>query len=292
MELRNLTENSEEQSSGNPGGGSMVFDLLPLGRVFPNPRQPRKVFDQGAILELAQSIKANGVLQPILVRRRGEGFQIVSGERRFQACKIAGLSHIPAVMRDMGDSETLLAGLIENIQREELNPVEEARAFREIILNYGMTHDLLAQRLGRSRSALTNRLRILQLPGSVQQLIVSGMLSAGHAKILAGLPDPGQTEAWANRIIEGGWSVYETEKQVANMKEGSRDNSRKKVLHQKVRNSENSADIHIRRTEENLQELLGAKVRIRRGRQRSRIEIEFYDEADLERVIERLVPGM
>ncbi|HAE39080.1 MAG TPA: chromosome partitioning protein ParB, partial [Candidatus Riflebacteria bacterium] len=168
----------------------MEFRMLPLDRVYPNPNQPRKIFDKQALDELAQSIRENGILQPVLVRKIGDRYQIVSGERRYRASKLAGARTIPAVIRKLDEEQTLLAGLIENIQRQDLNPIEEAKTLRDILLNYGLTHDQLAEKVGRSRSALTNRLRLLQLPVEIQELVIAGKISSGHAKMLAGIKDP------------------------------------------------------------------------------------------------------
>ncbi len=265
----------------------LIFDLLPIEKVAPNPKQPRKIFDRTTLEELAQSIRANGVLQPILVRRWGDGYQIISGERRYQACKIAGLTQIPAVLRDMNEQQTLLAGLIENIQREDLNPVEEAATLRQIILEFGLTHDELARRLGRSRSALTNRLRLLSLPGHVQQLIASGKISAGHAKMLAGLRDHSEVQAWVDRILTKSLSVYETEKELADAKPSGNGHPGNRSRASAPRKQ--AGDIHVRQVESRIQELLGAKVHIRQGRAKSRIEIEFYSNEDLERVVDMLL---
>jgi ParB family chromosome partitioning protein len=262
----------------------MHFRLLPLAEVYANPNQPRKIFEKQALEELAQSIRENGILQPILVRQIGDRYQIVSGERRFRAAKMAGLKYIPAVVRKMNEEQTLLAGLIENIQRQDLNPVEEAKTLREILLNYGLTHDQLAERIGRSRSALTNRLRLLQLPYDVQLMIIDGKISPGHAKMLAGMKSPLEIRTWARRIVSEQLSVYETEKQIAQSKERLLEN-----LNKKGKNKIMASDLHVRAVEENLQELLGARVRIRQGKKKGRIEIEFYDRNDLERVVDSMV---
>ena len=260
----------------------MNFLVVPLAEVVPNGDQPRKLFDHQTIEELAQSIKANGLLQPILVRPRGGSYQIISGERRYRACRKLGLTEIPVVVRPLNDQDTLLAGLIENIQREDLNPVEEAQTLKRILLDYGLTHDQLAEAVGRSRSAITNRLRILQLPMEVQEQIATGTLSSGHAKMLAGLKDPHQILYWVKRILEHQLSVYETEKLMAQERKTAKPPPKAQEK-RKV-----SANVHIHELEQNLQEVLGAKVRIRQGRTRGRIEIEFYDRDDLERVVETL----
>ena len=261
------------------------FKMLPIDKVFPNANQPRKLFNKETLEELAQSIRENGVLQPILVRQIGNNYQIVSGERRYRASKLAGMKSIPAVVRCLNEEKTMLAALIENIQRQDLNPVEEARTLRDIILNYGLTHDQLAEKVGKSRSALTNRLRLLQLPPEVQLMVADGRISAGHAKMLAGLKDKESVKFWAKKIINEQLSVYETEKQIGQSKI---DGQRNSVLKRRNKNSVTS-DLHIRALEESLQELWGAKVRIRHGKNKGRIEIEFYNSEDLERVVDSLM---
>lgn len=259
--------------------------MLPIDKVFPNANQPRKLFDKNALEELAQSIRENGVLQPILVRQIGDNYQIVSGERRYRASKMAGMKSIPAVVRCLNEEKTMLAALIENIQRQDLNPVEEARTLRDIILNYGLTHDQLAEKVGKSRSALTNRLRLLQLPPEVQLMVADGRISAGHAKMLAGLKNSDTVKFWAKKIINEQLSVYETEKQIGQSKVNQQNNE----VFKKKKNNYISSDIHVRALEESLQELWGAKVRIRHGKSKSRIEIEFYNDEDLERVVDSIM---
>lgn len=288
--LKNHLSNSENFADKSTAGyaaeienSEMEFRFLPLEKVYPNPNQPRKIFDKQALEELAQSIRENGVLQPVLVRSIGGRFQIVSGERRFRASKMAGMKKIPAVIRKLDEEKTMLAGLIENIQRQDLNAIEEAKTLRDIVLNFGLTHDQLAEKVGCSRSALTNRLRLLQLPADVQGLVIEGRISAGHAKMLAGLKEPLEIKTWARRIIKDQLSVYETEKQISQSKnncENSKIRKGKAIM---------SSDLHVRAVEENLQELLGAKVKIRQGKSKGRIEIEFYNRDDLERVVESMV---
>ncbi|HNV70884.1 MAG TPA: ParB/RepB/Spo0J family partition protein [Candidatus Ozemobacteraceae bacterium] len=262
----------------------MEFHLIPLDRVHINPRQPRKFFDSEKIEELAQSIHANGILQPILVRAKGDRYEIISGERRYRAARIAGLDRIPAVIRSLADREAHFAAIIENLQREDLNPVEEAQALREVILEYSLTHDQLAERLGKSRSAVTNLLRILQLPDDVQSLISNGKISPGHAKILVGLRDLKEIRRWVRQIVRENLSVYETERQLAHARTETKAKTEAGTKGKKAV----TGDLHVRHAEDNLMEALGAKVRIRQGRKRGVIEIEFYSPDDLERLIENL----
>lgn len=281
--LSNSVDIKTENKVGNNQETQIDFKMLPIDKVFPNKNQPRKLFDKSTLEELAQSIRENGVLQPILVRQIGDNYQIVSGERRYRASKLAGMKSIPAVVRRLSEEKTMLAALIENIQRQDLNPVEEARTLRDIILNYGLTHDQLAEKVGKSRSALTNRLRLLQLPPEVQLMVADGRISAGHAKMLAGLKDNNTIRFWAKKIISEQLSVYETEKQIGQSKAEEQVTFRKKLK------ASGTSDLHIRALEDTLQELWGAKVRIRQGKSKGRIEIEFYNTEDLERVVDSMV---
>ena len=281
--LSNSADIETENKVGLNQEAQIDFKMLPIDRVFPNKNQPRKLFDKSTLEELAQSIRENGVLQPILVRQIGNNYQIVSGERRYRASKLAGMKSIPAVVRHLSEEKTMLAALIENIQRQDLNPVEEARTLRDIILNYGLTHDQLAEKVGKSRSALTNRLRLLQLPPEVQIMVADGRISAGHAKMLAGLKDNETVRFWAKKIISEQLSVYETEKQIGQSK------AEEQVTFKKKLKASGTSDLHIRALEDTLQELWGAKVRIRQGKSKGRIEIEFYNTEDLERVVDSMV---
>ena len=281
--LSNSVDIETDNKVGNSQEAQIDFKMLPIDRVFPNKNQPRKLFDKSTLEELAQSIRENGVLQPILVRQIGNNYQIVSGERRYRASKLAGMKSIPAVVRRLSEEKTMLAALIENIQRQDLNPVEEARTLRDIILNYGLTHDQLAEKVGKSRSALTNRLRLLQLPPEVQIMVADGRISAGHAKMLAGLKDNETVRFWAKKIISEQLSVYETEKQIGQSK------AEEQVTFKKKLKASGTSDLHIRALEDTLQELWGAKVRIRQGKSKGRIEIEFYNTEDLERVVDSMV---
>jgi ParB family chromosome partitioning protein len=281
--LSNSVDIETENKVGNNQETQIDFKMLPIDKVFPNKNQPRKLFDKSTLEELAQSIRENGVLQPILVRQIGDNYQIVSGERRYRASKLAGMKSIPAVVRRLSEEKTMLAALIENIQRQDLNPVEEARTLRDRIRNYDLTHDQLAEKVGKSRSALTNRLRLLQLPTEVQLMVADGRISAGHAKMLAGLKDNDTIRFWAKKIISEQLSVYETEKQIGQSK------AEEQVTFKKKLKASGTSDLHIRALEDTLQELWGAKVRIRQGKSKGRIEIEFYNTEDLERVVDSIM---
>jgi ParB family chromosome partitioning protein len=259
------------------------FEFIAIQKIVPNPNQPRKFFDSEKIDELAQSIRASGILQPILVRRREDFFEIISGERRFHAAKKAGLVEVPAVLKSCTDQEMQVAALVENLQREDLNPIEEAHAIREILVSHGLTHDQLAEQLGRSRSSLTNLLRMLRLPESVQTQIIAGKVSPGHAKMLAGLESPEEILYWTDRIVTENLSVYETEKQLSLTRQ------KKGPAH--ARKAKTLGDVNLRLVEDRLGEQFGAKVRIRQGRNKGVMEVEFYNREDLERLVEQFIPG-
>jgi ParB family chromosome partitioning protein len=274
---------TNEKSDQDSSGGTYL--VLAPEKITPNPDQPRKHFDGEKIEELAQSIRTTGILQPILVRPHGSGYQIISGERRYHAACRAGLREIPVVVRTWNTRKVMLAALIENIQRENLNPIEEARALRDILQTHGYTHDQLADILGRSRPAITNLLRTLRLPPTVQELIATGKISSGHAKMLAGLKTDDEVQYWVKRILQENLSVFATENEISRKKEAKtaeRGNKRKFM----------SADLHVNNVEQKLQDRLGAKVKIRVGRSKSVMQIEFYSQDDLERVLESLLPGL
>ncbi len=251
---------------------------LPLERITPSRYQARQDFDEDSIRELASSIKEHGVMQPVVVRPVGEDlYELVVGERRWRACRQAGLETIPAVIRRVDDRTSGEMMLVENIQREDLNPVEEALAYRRLIEEFHLTQEEVASRVGKSRSFIANSLRLLQLPEGVRSLLGQGKLSVGHGKVLLGIPDPAGQEMLAREIVEKGLTVREAEKAVQRLlKEGG---SRQKA-------GEKKKDVELAAVEDRLRERLGTKVRIRPGRRGGRIEIEYYGRDDLERLLE------
>ncbi|AFV10284.1 chromosome-partitioning protein ParB [Thermacetogenium phaeum DSM 12270] len=251
---------------------------LPLERITPSRYQARQDFDEDSIRELASSIKEHGVMQPVVVRPVGEDlYELVVGERRWRACRQAGLETIPAVIRRVDDRTSGEMMLVENIQREDLNPVEEALAYRRLIEEFHLTQEEVASRVGKSRSFIANSLRLLQLPEGVRSLLGQGKLSVGHGKVLLGIPDPAGQEMLAREIVEKGLTVRDAEKAVQRLlKEGG---SRQKA-------GEKKKDVELAAVEDRLRERLGTKVRIRPGRRGGRIEIEYYGRDDLERLLE------
>ena len=201
---------------------------LEIGVIRPNPDQPRKEFDEVRLEELALSIKEHGIVQPILVRKVGDGYEIVAGERRWRAAQLAGLTKVPALVREFSDAERMEIALIENLQREDLNPMEEAEAYRTLMESFGLTQEALAQRLGRSRSQVANTLRLLQLPAQVQDEVRAGRLSMGHAKVLCGVEDPARVVALAEMVIAKGLSVRELEDELTPRERRQRPRARAK----------------------------------------------------------------
>lgn len=247
--------------------------------VEPNPEQPRTRFTDTALDELAQSITANGIVQPIVVRKKGSGYQIVAGERRWRAAQRAGLRRIPVAVREIADDKLLEIALIENIQRQELNPVEEARAFRKLIDSIGLTQEELSGRVGKERTLIATSLRILKLPSDILQLIEEGKLSAGHGRALLLSDDVAVQRRVARNIIEKGLSVREAERIL-------------RVSAKKPKTSiiKESKDPNVRLAETKLKRSLGTNVKISSGKNGAgRIEIEYYNSNDLDRLYQRLI---
>jgi ParB family transcriptional regulator, chromosome partitioning protein len=245
----------------------------------PNPFQPRTAIDETKIEELARSIRAHGIIQPIIVRRSGEGYEIVAGERRWRASQRAGLLKVPVVVRDIPDDRLLAAALIENIQREDLNPVEEAHAYRRLADQFHLTQEQIADAVGKDRSSVANYLRLLKLPGEVLAGLGSGALSMGHARALLGLPDDEMQLRVSRDVIGRNLSVRETEALV------------KKATQPPPEKTPVEKDVHTRAAEERLRFALGTRVRIERKRKGGQIEIDFGSEDELQRLFEVLTGG-
>ncbi len=259
---------------------------VPVGRIRPNRFQPRQELNQEAILELADSIKVHGLLQPIVVSYDAEEdeYELIAGERRLEAAKHLGMKTIPAVVQDVDDESRFELGLVENIQREDLNPIEEARAYELLMEKFALTQEQAAHRLGRKRATIANSLRLLKLPEDIRVEIASGSLSAGHAKALAAIEDEEQLREILRRLREGTYTVRQTEAWVREMKESQGRRRRRKAVGDAV-----DRDPNLRYVEEAMQDLLGTKVRIRpRGASRGRFEIEYYSQDDFQRVLDVL----
>lgn len=247
--------------------------------IVPGPMQPRTHFDEGSLEGLADSIRAHGVVQPLLVRRQGDRYELIAGERRWRAARLAGLSKVPVVVKDVPDKDLLEIALIENIQRENLNPIEEAQAYKRLIENVGLTQEALALRVGRDRSYITNFLRLLKLPDDLQQLVVEGRLSTGHARTILGLSQIDLQRRVARQVIDGGLSVRATEHLVRKAVEGT------------PAKTASAVDPNIRAAETKLRRALGTQVRIiqLRGEGQGKVEISFFSNQDLDRIYNLLL---
>jgi ParB family chromosome partitioning protein len=255
---------------------------LPIDSIAANPLQPRRIFHTERMEELAQSIRSNGIIQPLVVRRHGEQYQLVAGERRWRAAKIAGLTRIPAVIQDIPDDRLLEITLIENIQREDLNPIETALAFDRLTRELQLNHEEIGRRTGKDRSTITNLIRLLQLPPDIQQLIAERRLSAGNARCLLTLPTPELQREVAEKAVAQGWSVRQVERLTQRLTE---DRKPKTV-------DEAQADPNVKAAIQELERVLGTKVRItERARQKGRIEIDYYSPEDLDRIYSVIVGG-
>ncbi len=266
-----------------PGAGQEFggeIHELGIAEISPNPHQPRTAMDAEHIAELADSIRKVGVLQPIIVRQQGAGYQIIAGERRWRAAQAAGLERVPVRVMATTETEALALALIENLQRQDLNPIEEARGYRRLIDEYGMTQAELADRVSKSRSAVTNTLRLLDLPEDIQELTYDGRISAGHARAILAVPDDDRRHTLARKCVDEGLSVREAESLAKLLAAGAQIRSARPV-------TPKSYKIVARK----LRRMLGTNVRVRQTAKKGKIEIDFVDEGDLERIVRQLTDG-
>lgn len=267
----NLKSETEENSGEQ---------MMKINMVEPNREQPRKKFEEDALLELADSIKQFGILQPLLVRKRKDYYEIIAGERRWRAAKMAGVKEIPVIIKEFSEQEIVEIGLIENIQRENLNPIEEAMAFKRLLEEFNLKQDEVAERVSKSRTAVTNSMRLLKLNDKVQQMIIDDMISTGHARALLAIDDKEQQYILANKIFDEKLSVRETEKLIKDIK------NPKKIKEKKiVENAFIYKDI-----EDKMKEVIGTKVNVNsKGNGKGKIEIEYYSNEELERVFDMIM---
>lgn len=257
---------------------------IPLVRIRPNPYQPRHRSDQAEIESLAQSIREHGVLQPVLVTELLDGYQLVAGERRFRAAQLAGLERIPAVVRQLSDRDRLELALVENLQRSDLNAIEEAHAFRQLIDDFGLTQEDVGLRVGRARATVANTLRLLDMDPAIQDAVAGGRIAEGHARAMGGLVDTAQTQLLA-AVVARGLSVRQTEELARRLRDGADSDTR---AAQRVART---LDADLERVEEDLRRALGTKVSLARTRKGGRIVIEYYGDEELGRLYDRLTGG-
>ena len=275
----NFYENAGQATALASDGNGLM--MLPIERIEPNPTQPRQHFDTAQLNELAASIASNGVIQPLVVRRKGDGFELVAGERRWRASKMAGLSEVPVVVQEIADDKVLEIALIENIQRADLNPIETAQAFSRLVRELNLSHEEVGQRTGKERATITNFLRLLKLPEDLQQLVAEGRLTMGQGKALLGLETEDQQRELAKKAMQLGLSVRAVEKMVQNVMSPPEPAAAAPQV---------PVDPNVAAAIEEFERVLGTRVRIiATTENRGRIEIEYYSQTDLQRIYEQII---
>lgn len=257
--------------------------LINISEIEPNREQPRKHFDEDSLLELAESIKQYGIVQPLILQKRNEIFEIVAGERRWRAARLAGLKKVPAIIKNYTEREVLEIALIENIQREDLNPIEEASAYKKLIEEFKLKQDEVAERVSKSRAAITNSLRLLKLGENVQQMLVDELITSGHARALLSVNDSKLQDELATEILDKKLSVRDTEKMVKNVQKEKKTNTEKKK-------DSKVEQLVYKELENKMTEAMGTKVCIaKKGKSKGTISIEYYSQEDLERITDMLL---
>lgn len=267
-------------SEANAETGNEPEAVLSISEIVRNPNQPRKTFDEDKLAELADSIRQNGVLQPILVRRKGQKYEIVAGERRYQASKLAGLKEIPAVVREIDDDKVFQLALIENLQRSDLSPIEEAKGYKQLLTSRSLTQEELAKILSKSRSAIANTLRLMDLPVEVQHMMEQGLLTAGHARAILAVPSEEGRIKLAKKVVTESLTVRQTEN-LAPLFSVEHSETRTRV----------AAPQSFKRAARELRKMLDTNVKVKQVRGKNKIEIEFKDEDELARILAQIQPG-
>lgn len=256
--------------------------MIKLSLIEPNREQPRKKFDDEQLAELAESIKQYGVLQPLLVQKKGTFYEIIAGERRWRAAKMAGLKEVPVVLREYSKQESMEIALIENVQRSDLNPIEEALAYDSLVKEFGLTQEEIASRVSKNRATITNTMRLLKLDQQIQEMLIQGMLSSGHARALLPLEKKELQLKAAKMILDGSLSVRETERLVKRLTKETGDEKK-----EKQKEKDEKLSLIYQNLEERMKHVMGTKVSIHnKDKNKGRIEIEYYSEAELERIVE------
>lgn len=278
--LNALVSEAEYETGGSAASASNAASetKLPIEDIVPNPNQPRIHFNETELRELSESIQEHGVLQPLLVRKHGNGYEIIAGERRYQASKLAGLEELPVIIKEVNDEEMLALALIENLQRSDLNPVEEAKGYRQLIDASGMTQEALSKAVSKSRSAITNSLRLLDLPEVVQQMIFEGKLTAGHARAILAVPYEDARIRLAEKVVAEGLSVRATENLAPLFSAGETPRTQRPATPQSFKKAARV-----------LRQVFNTNVRVKSSRGKNKIEIEFKDEEELSRILGEMI---
>jgi ParB family chromosome partitioning protein len=270
-----------QEAQSETGGSAVTADsMVAIESIHPNPNQPRTHFNDAELNELSDSIAEHGVLQPLLVRKDAEGYEIIAGERRYQASKIAGLTEVPVIIKDVDDQKMLEIALIENLQRSDLNPIEEAKGYKQLIKQSGMTQEALSKAVSKSRSAITNSLRLLDLPEPVQQYLFDGRLTAGHARAILAVPYEEQRIKLADKVVREGLSVRATENLAPLFSVGDTPKAPRPVTPQSFKKAARV-----------LRGVFNTNVRVKSTRGKNKIEIEFKDEDELAQILDRMMNG-
>lgn len=273
--VETATKAAPEKDKQEPAEGGIAY--IDINDIKPNSNQPRKTFDEEKLDELAASISEHGLIQPVVLRKAGKGYEIVAGERRWRAARKAGIKELPCIVKELTDEENMLLAIIENMQREDLNPIEEAEGLRQMIDTYGLTQEQVSKSVGKSRPYIANCLRLLKLPKDVIDYVSAGELSAGHAKAIAGVDDEEKQVKLAKDVVKQGLSVRQLEKLIKEEKPAARPAKKSKAK-----------NANVKRVEDDLKEALGTKVTLNQKGNKGKIEIEFYSKEELERLIEML----
>lgn len=286
-EEHKIRESARKKGTSDPGNtaqedGTAGEQMVKVALIEPNQSQPRKKFDQEQMEELAESIKLHGVLQPLLVQKKDGLYEIIAGERRWRAAKLAGLKEVPVVIRQYTPQESMEVALIENLQREDLNPIEEAKAYQRLIQEFGLKQEEIAAKVAKNRTTITNAMRLLKLDEGIQNMVIESLISSGHARALLGLEDPEMQLKAAKMIMEDKLSVRETERLVKRL-------IREAEEKDKPKKQEKNINFIYQNLEERMKTVMGTKVTIHnKDKNKGRIEIEYYSEAELERIVEMI----
>ena len=286
-EEHKIRESARKKGTSDPGNtaqedGTPGEQMVKVALIEPNQSQPRKKFDQEQMEELAESIKLHGVLQPLLVQKKDGLYEIIAGERRWRAAKLAGLKEVPVVIRQYTPQESMEVALIENLQREDLNPIEEAKAYQKLIQEFGLKQEEIAAKVAKNRTTITNAMRLLKLDEGIQNMVIENVISSGHARALLGLEDPEMQLKAAKMIMEDKLSVRETERLVKRL-------IREAEEKDKPKKQEKNINFIYQNLEERMKTVMGTKVTIHnKDKNKGRIEIEYYSETELERIVEMI----